>query len=167
MAQNFTADGSHRKWGADISYIGTAEGWLYLAVVLDLFSRRVVGWAASDRLKRDLAVEALRRALAARNPAPGLVHHSDRGSQYCSVDYQALLRKRGILISMSGCRVAFKSGTPRVERRMLPLNVTFRRQLVGVFPCFALQSGQLLQEAGAPFQTHEARQLLRTHLGQC
>ena len=102
IAQDFVADAPDRKWGADISYIWTAEGWLYLAIVLDLFSRRVVGWATSDRLKRDLAVEALRRALAARNPAPGLVHHSDRGSQYCSVDYQALLRKRGILISMSG-----------------------------------------------------------------
>ena len=61
-----------------------------------------VGWATGDRLKRDLAVEALRRALMARNPAPGLVHHSDRGSQYRSVDYQALLHKRGILISLSG-----------------------------------------------------------------
>jgi putative transposase len=71
-------------------------------MVLDLFSPRVVGWTTIDRLKRDLAVAALRRALAARNPAPGLVHHSDRGSQYCSVDYQALLRRRGILISMSG-----------------------------------------------------------------
>ena len=98
MAQDFTANGPDQKWGADISYIWTAEGWLYLAIVLDLFSRRIVGWATSDRLKRDLAVEALRRALVARNPAPGLVHHSDRGSQYRSVDYQALLRKRGILI---------------------------------------------------------------------
>lgn len=103
VAQDFAADGPDRKWGADISYIWTAEGWLYLAIVLDLFSRRVVGWATSDRLKRDLAVEALRRALAARNPETGLVHHSDRGSQYCSVDYQARLRKRGVLISMSGC----------------------------------------------------------------
>ncbi|WP_240637906.1 IS3 family transposase [Paracoccus aestuarii] len=93
---------SGQKGGADISYIWTAEGWLYLAIVLDLFSRRVVGWATSDRLKRDLAVEALRRALVVRNFAPGPVHHSDRGSQYCSVTYQALLRKRGILISMSG-----------------------------------------------------------------
>lgn len=101
IAQDFTADGPDRKWGADISYIWTAEGWLYLAIVLDLFSRRVVGWATSERLKRDLAVEALRRSLLARNPAPGLVHHSDRGSQYCSVDYQALLRKRGVLISLS------------------------------------------------------------------
>ena len=71
-------------------------------MIIDLFSRRVVGWTTSDRLKRGLAVEALRRALAARNPQPGLVHHSDRGSQYCSVEYQAELRKRGVLISMSG-----------------------------------------------------------------
>ncbi len=96
------ADDPDRKWGADISYIWTAEGWLYFAVVLDLFSRRVVDWATSDRLKRDHSVEALLRALVARNPAPGLVHHSDRGAQYCSVDYQAPLRNRSILISMSG-----------------------------------------------------------------
>ncbi|WP_404944761.1 IS3 family transposase [Sagittula sp. P11] len=102
IAQDFSADAPDKKWGADISYIWTAQGWLYLAVVLDLHSRRVVGWATSDRLKRDLAVEALRRAIANRNPSAGLVHHSDRGSQYCSVDYQAELRKRGILISMSG-----------------------------------------------------------------
>ena len=102
IAQDFVADALDRKWGADISYIWTAEGWLYLAVVLDLHSRRVVGWATIDRLKRSLALEALRRALAARNAQPGLVHHSDRGSQYCSVDYQAELRKCGIPISMSG-----------------------------------------------------------------
>ncbi len=102
VAQDFMADGPDRKWGADISYVWTAEGWLYLAVVLDLFSRRVVGWSTGDRQNRDLAVEALRRAMVARNPAPGLIHHSDSGSQYCSVDYQALLRKRGILILMSG-----------------------------------------------------------------
>ncbi len=101
IAQDFRAEKPERKWGAGISYIWTAQGWLYLAVVIDLHSRRVVGWATSDRLKRSLAVEALRRAIVNRNPAPGLVHHSDRGSQYCSVDYQAELRKRGILISMS------------------------------------------------------------------
>lgn len=87
VAQDFTADGPDRKWGADISYIWTAEGWLYLAIVLDMFSRRVVGRGKSDRLERDLTTEALRRALAARNPGLGLVHHSDSGSQYCSVDY--------------------------------------------------------------------------------
>ena len=102
VAQDFAAEAPDRKWGADISYIWTAEGWLYLAVILDLHSRRVVGWATSDRLKRDLAIAALRRALATRNPPAGLLHHSDRGSQYCSVDYQAMLRARGIRISMSG-----------------------------------------------------------------
>lgn len=102
VVQDFSAEAPDRKWGADISYVWTAEGWLYLAVIIDLFSRRVVGWAVSDRLKRNLALEALRRAFATRNPKPGLVHHSDRGRQYCSVDYQAELQKRGILISMSG-----------------------------------------------------------------
>jgi len=102
LAQDFQAERPDQKWGADISYIWTAQGWLYLAVLIDLYSRRVVGWATSDRLKRSLAVEALRRAIANRNPSPGLVHHSDRGSQYCSIDYQAELRKRGLLISMSG-----------------------------------------------------------------
>ena len=102
LAQDFEAEQPDRKWGADISYIWTSQGWLYLAIVLDLHSRRVVGWATSDRLKRSLAVEALRRAITNRDPAPGLVHHSDRGSQYCSVDYQAELRKRGLQISMSG-----------------------------------------------------------------
>ena len=102
VAQDFTTAGPDRKWGADISSIWTAEGWLYLAIVLDLFSRRVVGWALSNRLKRGLAVEALRRALVVWPPAPGLGHPSDRGSQYCSVDDQALLRKRSLLISMSG-----------------------------------------------------------------
>ena len=100
--RNFAAEAPDRKWGADISDIWTAEGWLYLAVILDLCSRRVVGWATSDRLKRDLAIAALRRALATRNPPAGLLHHSDRGSQYCSVDYQAMLRARSIRISMNG-----------------------------------------------------------------
>lgn len=100
--QDFRAEKPDRKWGADISYIWTAEGWLYLAVIIDLHSRRIVGWATSDRLKKDLALAALRMALLRRAPAPGLIHHSDRGSQYCSIGYQAELRKRGLLISMGG-----------------------------------------------------------------
>ena len=100
--QDFTAAGPNQKWGADISYVWTREGWLYLAVVIDLFSRRVVGWAVGDRLHRSLALAALRRALAIRRPPPGLVHHSDRGSQYCSIEYQAELRRHGVQISMSG-----------------------------------------------------------------
>jgi putative transposase len=102
LDQDFTASGPDEKWGADISYIWTREGWLYLAVVIDLFARRVVGWAVGDRLHRDLALAALRKALVMRHPPAGLIHHSDRGSQYCSIDYQAELRKHRILISMSG-----------------------------------------------------------------
>jgi putative transposase len=100
--QDFAAERPNEKWGADISYVWTREGWLYLAVVIDLFARRVVGWAVGDRLHRDLALAALRRALLTRRPLAGLIHHSDRGSQYCSIDYQAELQRHGILTSMSG-----------------------------------------------------------------
>jgi transposase InsO family protein len=90
------------KKTTDISYIWTAEGWLYLAIVLDLYSRRIIGWATSDRLKKDLALNALRRAIAVRQPSPGLIQYTDRGSQYCSYDYQRLLKAHGIIPSMSG-----------------------------------------------------------------
>ncbi len=102
LDQDFGCDGPDEKWGADISYIWTAEGWLYLAIVLDLYSRCIVGWATSDRLKKDLALNTLRRAIALCNPLPGLVQHTDRGSQYCSHDYQRLLKAHGIVPSMSG-----------------------------------------------------------------
>ena len=102
LEQDFSAERPNQKWNADISYVWTSEGWLYLAVVLDLFARRVVGWAVSDRLHKELALEALRKALAIRRPGEGLTHHADRGSQYCSIEYQAELRKHGIRISMSG-----------------------------------------------------------------
>jgi putative transposase len=102
LEQDFSAEGPNEKWAADISYLWTNEGWLYLAVVLDLFARRVVGWAVSDRLHKELALEALRKAVAIRRPSAGLIHHADRGSQYCSTAYQAELRKHGIQISMSG-----------------------------------------------------------------
>ena len=88
-------------WVSDITYIATAQGWLYLAVVMDLCSRKVVGWALADHLKTPLVTTALRRALAARQPGPGLVHHSDRGVQYASSDYQNLLAAWQILPSMS------------------------------------------------------------------
>ena len=81
LDQDFTASGPNEKWGADLSYIWTQEGWLYLAVVIDLYARRVVGWAVSDRLHKELVLAALHRALAVRRPATGLIHHSDRGSQ--------------------------------------------------------------------------------------
>ena len=102
LDQDFAATGPNQKWGADISYVWTREGWLYLAVVIDLFARRVVGWATSDRLHKELALSALRRAIVIRRPPAGLIHHADRGGQYCAIEYQAELRRHGILISMSG-----------------------------------------------------------------
>ena len=102
LDQDFTADAPDQKWAADISCIWAAEGWLYLVVLIDLYSRRVIGWAVSDRLKRDLAIRAQDMAIALRRPPPGCIHHTDRGSQYCSHEYRKLLRKHGFMVSMSG-----------------------------------------------------------------
>ena len=102
LGQDFSAEGPDQKWGVDISYVWTAEGWLYLAIVLDLFSRRIVGWSLSDRMKRGLAMDALQRAIDLRKPPPGLIHHSDRGSQYCSADYRRVVQSQGFIASMSG-----------------------------------------------------------------
>ena len=101
LDQDFTTTGPNQKWAGDISYIWTQEGWLYLAVIIDLYSRRVVGWAVSNRLKKDLAIRALKMAVNLRQPPKGCVHHTDRGSQYCSHEYQKLLRKHGFKSSMS------------------------------------------------------------------
>jgi len=102
LRQDFVAERPNEKWLADISYIPTAEGWLYLAVVLDLYARRVVGWAMASRMSVKLTLNALRMALMQRRPEPGLIHHSDRGSQYTSAEYQRLLKSWGVQVSMSG-----------------------------------------------------------------
>lgn len=91
----------NRVWVSDITYIPTRQGWLYLAIVLDLASRRCVGWALRTTLETELALSALQMALVTRAPAPGLLHHSDRGSQYACGDYQALLAAHGVVPSMS------------------------------------------------------------------
>jgi transposase InsO family protein len=101
VARQFTTAAPNATWVTDITYIWTGEGWVYLAVILDLFSRLVVGWALSARITQDLALEALGMALARRRPPQGLVHHSDRGSQYASAAYQARLAQHGIQGSMS------------------------------------------------------------------
>ncbi len=101
LDRQFTVAAPDTAWVSDITYLWTREGWLYLVVILDLFSRRVVGWALRTRITRELAVEALTMALAHRQPSPGLVHHSDRGSQYASDDYRALLDAHGMVMSMS------------------------------------------------------------------
>lgn len=102
LDRNFTTDAPDRAWVADITYIWTAAGWLYLAVVLDLFSRRVVGWSMADHMKTELVLDALRRALGHREPSEdGLMFHSDRGAQYASGDYRKALDIAGISCSMS------------------------------------------------------------------
>ena len=102
LEQDFTAAAPNEKWVGDITYLWTDEGWLYLAVVLDLHSRRVVGWAMSERMKASLVCDALTMALWRRHNPRGVIVHSDRGSQYCSAAYQGLLSRHGLLCSMSG-----------------------------------------------------------------
>lgn len=102
LQQDFSAQGINQRWVADFTYVWTKEGWLYVATVMDLFSRRIVGLAMSDRMKDDLVIAALQQALIHRQPDSGLVHHSDRGSQYTSQDFRDLLATHGITASMSG-----------------------------------------------------------------
>jgi len=101
LQRDFNPEAPNRVWAADISYVRTWEGWLYLAVVLDLFSRRVVGWAVADHMRTELVRDALTMAINHRRPEGGVIHHSDRGSQYASHEYQALLTQEGMICSMS------------------------------------------------------------------
>jgi putative transposase len=101
LARDFGASGPDQVWVTDITFLWTKQGWLYLAAILDLFSRRVVGWATSEHVDRHLALKALDVALRQRSPTRDLVHHSDRGSTYASDDYRKALETRGIECSMS------------------------------------------------------------------
>ncbi len=101
LDRQFYPERADSVWVGDITYIPTAEGWLYLAVVLDLFSRRVIGWATADHMRSELVSQALEMALKQRRPAGPLLHHSDRGVQYASGDYQRLLASHGLEVSMS------------------------------------------------------------------
>jgi transposase InsO family protein len=101
LKQDFTASAPNRKWVGDITYLHTEEGWLYLAVIIDLYSRRVIGWAMGERMTADLACDALRMALWRRKLPKGVIVHSDRGAQYCSMAYQGLIRAHHLRCSMS------------------------------------------------------------------
>jgi transposase InsO family protein len=101
LGQNFDVKRPNAVWVMDITYLQTSEGWLYLAIVLDLYSRMIVGWSIGNRMGKELVINALETAIKKRNPSPGLICHSDRGSQYCSHAYRNLLQKRGFLCSMS------------------------------------------------------------------
>lgn len=101
LDRNFTAARPNEVWVTDLTYVPTDEGWLYLAVILDLFSRKVVGWAMRDHMRTELPLAALSMAIQRRRPPPGLLHHSDRGSQYAAAEYREALRAHGIVQSMS------------------------------------------------------------------
>ena len=109
----FASSAANRVWAADITHVPTRRGWLYLAVVVDVYSRRVVGWAMGDRMQQDLTSAALAMAIARRNPGPGVIHHSDRGSQYASQAYRDQLARHGFVSSMS--RVAMPYDNAVVE----------------------------------------------------
>ena len=102
LERNFTPDAPNRVWTSDITYLWTDEGWLYLAIVLDLFNREVVGWSLKPRMTADIVTDALTMAWFRKKPAAGLIHHSDRGSQYASHAYQDKLKEYGMVCSMSG-----------------------------------------------------------------
>ncbi len=102
LKRDFDAERPNQKWLADITYIATQEGWLYLAAILDLCTRRIVGWAMSDRMTSDLTIAALEMALLQRQSEADLTHHSDQGSQYTDQAYQTLLKDHGIRVSMNG-----------------------------------------------------------------
>ncbi len=102
LGQQFTPPAANVAWAADITYIRTGEGWLYLATVIDLYSRRIIGWSMGTRLLTSLVVNALNMAIQNRKPPKGVIHHSDRGSQYCSESYRDLLAQHGFICSMSG-----------------------------------------------------------------
>lgn len=101
LERQFEVDGPNQVWLADITYVPTREGWLYLAAVIDLFSRKIVGWSMDQRMTKQLCIDALTMAVLNRKPPEGLLHHSDRGSQYASYEYQKLLQKCGMRCSMS------------------------------------------------------------------
>jgi putative transposase len=125
LQRDFSADEPNSKWVADTTSIWTAEGWLYLAVVLDLFSRMVIGWSMAAIQDATLVVHALRMALTRRRPQAGLLHHSDRGSTYTSEEYQALLQQEGMVASMSRTANCYDNAAMESVRRCV------RSSLVG------------------------------------
>ncbi len=135
VKRNFTPEAPDRLWVADITYVRTWEGWLYLSFVLDTYSRRIVGWSMSNNLKTDLVLDALNMAIYTRRPRPGLIHHSDRGSQYTSVDFGSRLREEGLVPSMGSVADAYdnsmaESFVSTLKRELIHRHSWPRRQMV-------------------------------------
>mgnify|MGYP002867750801 CR=1 FL=1 len=132
LNREFTATQPNQKWVTDITYIPTGEGWLYLAVVLDLFSRKVVGWAMDTQMTADLPLRALRMALHSRQPQPRMLHPSDRGSQYASYIYQAVLQSRAIRPSMSRTANCYDNAVVESFFASLKAELVHHRRFVSV-----------------------------------
>jgi putative transposase len=124
VARHFAADAPNRLWSADITYLRTREGWLYLALVLDVYSRRIIGWSMAETLHADLVVDALCMALTRREPPPGLIHHSDRGSQYRSLHFGRTLAATGVAASMGSRGDAYDNAVTETVME------TIKRELV-------------------------------------
>jgi putative transposase len=122
--RQFNVETPNKVWVADITYVWTLEGWLYLASIMDLFSRKIVGWSLGKTLKKELTLEALSMAMDTRSPGEGLIHHSDRGSQYCSTDYIDRLKGNNIEISMS------RKGNPYDNACIESFHATIKKELI-------------------------------------
>jgi transposase InsO family protein len=127
LNQQFQATQADRTWMSDVTYIATAEGWLYLATVMDLFSRRVVGWSMSARNDQQLVLDALAMAIQHRAPKPGLLHHSDRGSTYCAAQYRQRLADWGMISSMSRRGNCYDNAVIESWHRTLKVECVYRQ----------------------------------------
>ncbi len=126
LAERSAPTGPNQTWVTDLTYVRTAEGWLYVAVLLDLWSRRVVAWATGKTLQAHLATQALQMAVRQRQPPRGVLHHSDRGVQYASEEYRGWLTTAGLEPSMS------RAGNPYDQAAMESFNATYKRECVGL-----------------------------------
>jgi putative transposase len=159
LARHLQLSGVNQLWVADISYLRLGADFVYLAVVLDAFSRRVVGWALGRTLQTTLPLLALNRAIEARQPGPGLVHHSDRGSQYASADYVSRLEEQGMMISMS------RPGKPWENARCESFLRTLKREEIDARPYNSLE--ELEQNVEQFIEEHYNCRRLHSALGYC
>jgi transposase InsO family protein len=145
LGRRFDVEEPNRAWVTDITYVATLEGWLYLSVVLDLFSRRVIGWSMGERIDQKLTLGALEMAIRARGVAKGVIHHSDRGCQYAAEGYRLVLLEHGLVASMSRKGNCWDNAvaesffrTLKVEccNRVLPSRQTARKMIFDFIECF-------------------------------
>lgn len=128
LLRDFTATEPNRKWVADITQISTGQGWVYLAAVQDLYSRRIVGWSMADHMRAELVTDALEMAIKRRRPEPGLIHHSDQGSQYVSLAFGQKARDHGIARSMGSVGTAYDNSVAETFFATLKKELIYRRR---------------------------------------